>query len=134
MIFFFVNLPIMHHLPLLPALLSRTAPANPSVPPPSVCNEYEFPCDNGLCLDVRRRCNGYNECGDNSDEENCGRCQKLSVGGMSKATSVTYSFKYLFFLSSYNQRGNLETIMTILFDRMRSARFSYFPVISWYKA
>lgn len=35
------------------------------------CGNYEFRCDNGMCVHMSQRCNGKSECGDNSDERNC---------------------------------------------------------------
>ena len=37
------------------------------------CGRDEFQCNNGRCLDIRRKCNNYDECGDGSDEIDCGR-------------------------------------------------------------
>lgn len=35
------------------------------------CPEDQFRCDNGVCLDEKRRCDGYFDCSDDSDEQNC---------------------------------------------------------------
>ena len=36
----------------------------------AVCSGH-FRCSNGLCIYASRQCDGYNDCGDNSDESNC---------------------------------------------------------------
>ena len=36
------------------------------------CDSYEFSCDNGQCVPDSYRCDGDNDCGDNSDEDRCG--------------------------------------------------------------
>ena len=38
------------------------------------CENYEFTCGNGKCLSKYRRCLGGNDCGDNSDEQQCRKC------------------------------------------------------------
>lgn len=43
----------------------------------STCSSSnEFSCDNGFCVAKASRCDGTNDCGDNSDEVSCGTCQK----------------------------------------------------------
>ena len=34
--------------------------------------EIDFECDNGDCVLNMNKCDGYNDCGDNSDEHKCG--------------------------------------------------------------
>ena len=36
------------------------------------CTESEFECDNGNCITASWECDTNNDCGDNSDELNCG--------------------------------------------------------------
>ena len=36
------------------------------------CDSDEFTCDNGECEPQSHVCDGYDDCGDNSDEERCG--------------------------------------------------------------
>ena len=38
-----------------------------------VCNIDHFVCDNGGCVSVDFVCDDTNDCGDNSDEQDCGR-------------------------------------------------------------
>ena len=39
---------------------------------PSVCGQYEVACATGTCIDFRLRCNTRDDCGDGSDEVDCG--------------------------------------------------------------
>ena len=38
----------------------------------AVCVSSDFECDNGNCEYYYKECDGYNDCGDNSDERDCG--------------------------------------------------------------
>ena len=37
----------------------------------SHCNNNEYICDNGLCIDLEKRCDGVMDCLDSSDEFRC---------------------------------------------------------------
>lgn len=36
------------------------------------CSTDQFQCDNGQCIDLAQKCNELDECGDGSDEIDCG--------------------------------------------------------------
>ena len=36
------------------------------------CNLDEFECDNRMCIPASYKCDGDNDCGDGSDERDCG--------------------------------------------------------------
>ena len=44
------------------------------------CNEdTEFTCDNHRCVNSSIRCDGKDDCGDNSDEQKCGKSSDIVV-------------------------------------------------------
>ena len=38
---------------------------------PGACRSDQWTCSNGDCIDALDRCNGYRQCSDGSDEDNC---------------------------------------------------------------
>ncbi|XP_065670074.1 fibropellin-1 isoform X3 [Hydra vulgaris] len=48
---------------------------------PVICGYADFKCNNDKCLRSTQRCNGLNDCGDNSDESSCIGFCKNSNGG-----------------------------------------------------
>ena len=45
----------------------------------AACNSNQFACNNGHCEPENYVCDGDNDCGDNSDEDGCGKCIHVHV-------------------------------------------------------
>lgn len=49
--------------------------------PTENCTGDDFKCKNGICIAADLKCNGYNDCDDDSDEtEGCGLTTSLTAG------------------------------------------------------
>lgn len=44
-----------------------------------VCDAYTFQCANGVCVSLEWKCDGMDDCGDYSDEANCGEQQITAI-------------------------------------------------------
>lgn len=42
-----------------------------------VCDAYTFQCANGVCVSLEWKCDGMDDCGDYSDEANCGEGERF---------------------------------------------------------
>ncbi len=44
----------------------------------TACNETQYTCDDGTCVDLHMRCDKNNDCDDKSDEDKCSKVQFAS--------------------------------------------------------
>ena len=62
-----------------------------TAPTTSPCYSYQFTCDNGDCKPDSYRCDGYDDCGDNSDEVGCYGSNSSDSSGGSGMYTYTYN-------------------------------------------
>ena len=66
----------------------------PSSDLPVECTEFELQCNNGACVDIRLKCNGQDDCGDGTDELNCGECESITTNHFLKIQMLTILIQY----------------------------------------
>ncbi|XP_006875462.1 PREDICTED: complement component C6 [Chrysochloris asiatica] len=62
--------PLVNFQPCIPSKLCKIE---------AVDCKNKFRCDSGRCIDNKLECNGENDCGDNSDERDCGRTKAICL-------------------------------------------------------
>ncbi|CAA2991121.1 sushi, von Willebrand factor type A, EGF and pentraxin domain-containing 1-like, partial [Olea europaea subsp. europaea] len=60
-----------------------------------VCSSNSFHCSNGRCINAAWKCDGHNDCGDDSDEMDCPRrCRFYMSSSGDKVQSINYPQRY----------------------------------------
>lgn len=59
-----------------------------------LCLPNEFQCRNGLCIDESFKCNNQDNCGDNSDEDECSNTGPCVFGACSQICNVKKSHNF----------------------------------------
>lgn len=60
-----------------------------------VCSSNSFHCSNGRCINAAWKCDGHNDCGDDSDEMDCPRrCRFYMSSSGDKVQSMNYPQRY----------------------------------------
>ncbi|XP_074051346.1 SCO-spondin-like [Macrotis lagotis] len=94
-----------HHNIFLRVELLGCDPVSTTMTPP--CPGKEFLCSNGVCLPPEAMCNGVEECGDGSDEENCATLLSSTSRPRDYTTSVFPA--HLMQPTPWTKEGPLDT-------------------------
>jgi len=105
-----------------------------SVPPPDICSQFSFECDEGRCRPNSYRCDGISDCIDETDEANCtdtGKCviYKMCSGRRSGrkvlihlSASWVFTRSNLLSTSVHLQQQTLHQVQLALWRRGRLRR------------
>ena len=75
--------------------LARCEDLLPFVCQRQVCSSNSFHCSNGRCVNAAWKCDGHNDCGDDSDEMDCPRrCRFHMTSSGDKVQSINYPQRY----------------------------------------
>ena len=73
-----------------------------------VCDEFSFQCQNGVCISLIWKCDGMDDCGDDSDEANCGKDTSALPQASQTPGHTVLGFAFSLFSCSPFQVSNLH--------------------------
>ena len=74
------------------------------------CSDTEFMCDRRSCVDASRVCDFTDDCGDQSDEMDCGKCLlQLHVWHRIRYSSVTTAMTWTVIIARLSDKSDLST-------------------------
>ena len=99
---------------------------------PIQCGLYEFRCKNGRCIDNLKTCDDWDDCGDGSDEADCGKCSALTDCQISQTHRVNIEWEWWTFAAK-DRDSKVARIVTIipelLLSHLQNRREFYVAVL-----